>query len=112
MLVSIRKGVFETNSSSTHSLTMCSAREFEDWKEGTVYYDDSEEAFVTKEEVYKNLELTEDMSEDYIEDTINDNEYYTYERFMEDEYLETFVDRYTTKSKEEVVAFGKYGMDN
>lgn len=30
----IRRGVFETNSSSTHSLTMCSEEEFEQWKNG------------------------------------------------------------------------------
>ena len=28
----IRRGVFETNSSSTHSLVMCSEEEFEAWK--------------------------------------------------------------------------------
>lgn len=112
MLVSIRKGVFETNSSSTHSLTMCSAGEYEEWKEGKLFFDDCDESFETKETIYKNLEITEDMTEDEIDDIISDSDYYTYDRFMDDEYLETFVDRYTTKSKEEVVAFGKYGMDN
>lgn len=32
----IRYGVFETNSSSVHSLTMCSEEEFEAWKRGEV----------------------------------------------------------------------------
>jgi hypothetical protein len=112
MLVSIRKGVFETNSSSTHSLTMCSAGDYEEWKEGKLFYNDWNENFITKDEVYKDLEITEDMSEDVVDDIINDSKYYTYDRFFDEEYLETFVDRYTTKSKEEVVAFGKYGMDN
>ena len=35
----IRRGVFETNSSSTHSLTMCSEEEFEQWKKGEVLFD-------------------------------------------------------------------------
>ena len=34
MKISVRKGVFETNSSSTHSLTMCSEDEFDQWKDG------------------------------------------------------------------------------
>ena len=34
----IRRGVFETNSSSTHSLTMCSEEEFEAWKRGEVLF--------------------------------------------------------------------------
>ena len=34
----VRRGVFETNSSSTHSLTMCSEEEFEAWKRGEVLF--------------------------------------------------------------------------
>ncbi len=34
----IRRNVFETNSSSTHSLTMCSEEEFEAWKRGEVLF--------------------------------------------------------------------------
>lgn len=33
----IRRGVYETNSSSTHSLTMCSEEEFEQWKNGELF---------------------------------------------------------------------------
>ena len=36
----IRRNVFETNSSSTHSLTMCSKSQFEDWKAGKVLFND------------------------------------------------------------------------
>ena len=35
----IRRGVYETNSSSTHSLTMCSEEEFEQWKNGELLFD-------------------------------------------------------------------------
>ena len=44
----IRRGVFETNSSSTHSLTMCSEEEFEQWKKGKVLFDENYETFVSK----------------------------------------------------------------
>jgi len=30
----IRRSVFETNSSSTHSITMCSNTDFEKWENG------------------------------------------------------------------------------
>ena len=35
----IRRGVFETNSSSVHSLTMCSFDEFDKWVRGEVMFD-------------------------------------------------------------------------
>lgn len=34
-----RFGAFETNSSSTHCLTLMTAEEFECWREGKVWYD-------------------------------------------------------------------------
>lgn len=44
----IRRGVFETNSSSTHSLTMCSEEEFEAWKRGEVLFQEyGEENFIS-----------------------------------------------------------------
>ena len=47
----IRNGVFETNSSSTHSITMCTKSDYEKWKNGELYYfEGSETGFVTKEE--------------------------------------------------------------
>ena len=36
----IRRGVYETNSSSTHSLTMCSEEEFEQWENGELLFDE------------------------------------------------------------------------
>ena len=34
----VRRGVFETNSSSVHSLTMCSGEEYKKWENGEVLY--------------------------------------------------------------------------
>lgn len=43
----IRRGIFESNSSSTHSLTMCSEEEFEQWKNGELLFDEwGSESFV------------------------------------------------------------------
>ena len=37
-MVQVRKGVFETNSSSTHSLVMAVQSEFDKWENGELYY--------------------------------------------------------------------------
>lgn len=42
----IRRGVYETNSSSSHSITMCSEEEFEKWKDGKLLFDSWKEEFV------------------------------------------------------------------
>ena len=47
----IRRNIFETNSSSTHSLTMCSEEEFEQWKNGKVLFDEDGETFVKASEL-------------------------------------------------------------
>lgn len=46
----IRRNTFETNSSSTHSITMCMENEYEKWKAGELYYLEANNAFVTPEE--------------------------------------------------------------
>lgn len=32
----IRRGVYETNSSSTHSITMCSEKEYDEFEKGNI----------------------------------------------------------------------------
>ena len=49
----IRQGCFETNSSSTHSITLCMESEFEKWKNGELYWNRWDEKLVPKEEVEK-----------------------------------------------------------
>ena len=119
----VRKNVFETNSSSTHSITMCSESDFDKWKKGKMYWNRWNEELVPKEEVEKEMaKLKEEFIsehpdydkddidwEEQLEDYLNsDKEYYTYEEFNNYDYIEyeTFEDSY-----DGVVAFGYYGMD-
>lgn len=37
-MFNIRHNIFETNSSSSHSLTMCSEEEYTNWKKGLLWY--------------------------------------------------------------------------
>ena len=97
MKTTIRHSTFETNSSSVHSLTMCSESEWEKWERGELLYDDWQEEFVDKND---------------IEDS-NGGRYYTMDDFF-DKYnydYETFNTSYTTPNGETVRAFGYYGFD-
>ena len=42
---------------------------------------------------------------------IIDEDAKTYEEYMEESYLETFINRYTSKRGDRLVAFGKYGFN-
>lgn len=44
----VREGVFESNSSSTHSLCICTKDEFEKWKNGELVYDYDQEKIIPK----------------------------------------------------------------
>ena len=96
----IRFGVFETNSSSTHSLCICTKEEFDKWVNGEVLYEHhwSGDNFV---EIPKDYEENPDEYEDL----------QTYEQWSEDEYLEYYEESYTTPSGDEIIVFGKYGYE-
>lgn len=92
---SIRYGVFETNSSSVHSLTIVSKEEFEKFKRGELIFERWNNKLV---------EATKERIED------EDGEYETYSALGGGEY-ETFEETHTTKNGDVVVAFGFYGND-
>ena len=113
----IRRGVFETNSSSVHSLTMCSAEEYKKWENGEVLYWRERDKFATKEEIIAELKTESWYSnakwddEDYVNDIFSDEGVKTCEEYFENYYFETFRQHHTTPSGDEVVAFGYYGHD-
>ena len=132
----VRRGVFETNSSSTHSLTMCSEDEFEAWKRGELLFKRWEEKFVkptqlsdndkrdaeeeygyTKDDYWKDWDdlSSEEKEKWYAKYATNHNlkdyDAKTYDEYMRSGNLETFVQRYTSKSGDKIVAFGEYGYD-
>lgn len=99
----IRRGIFETNSSSVHSLTMCSDDEYSKWRNGEMYYNRWEHKFVNKSE---EIEREREKEGRY-------TEYLTYDEFYDWDYIEfeTFDEEYTTSSGETIHAFGYYGHD-
>lgn len=119
----IRFGVFETNSSSVHSLTMCSGEEYEKWKNGEVLYWRERDKFGTKEDIIEEMKtltwyngglIYDDVNwenEDEVNDIFSDEGVNTCEEYFENEWFETFRDSYTTPNGEKVIAFGYYGHD-
>ena len=118
----IRIGTFETNSSSTHSITMCMESDFLKWKNGEMYWNRWNEELVPKETVEEEF-LKENTGvskedpdfKDKLEEYLNDDDktYYTYEEFNDYDYIEyeTFKSTYETPQGEKVVSFGYYGSD-
>ena len=94
----IRRGIFETNSSSVHSLTMCTQSDYDRWKNGELIYD------------YWDGKL---ISTDELDDDYGEGRYYTYEDFNDYERFdfETYEYDFTTENGDTVVAFGYYGHD-
>lgn len=135
----IRRGVFETNSSSTHSITICSKEEYEDWKQGKILFNTETKKFATDfilsdtekadaieeyKEQYDNapfykkwnelsVEEQEQWYKKYYISEIMDGRYelVTYEEYFNDYYLNTYCENYQSPKGEEFVAFGKYGYD-
>lgn len=124
-MLNIRFGAFETNSSSVHSLIMCSAEEYEKLKNGELYIDDGwrgvslltkEEAAMKLLDVKRGQPYTLDsvmaLPNEELIDLLANNEIYTLESYWDEHaYMEGYVEYYTTPGGEGVVAFGYYGHD-
>jgi hypothetical protein len=128
-MIQIRHNVFETNSSSTHSLTVCSDEEYTGWKVGEYVFDRDKEKLVklsslkkTIQNVIKDRDKIDDeetdlegyeFSQTYNEDEVDDQRYYTYKQYDDrDIPLERFKETYTSKSGDKIIIFGEFGNDN
>ena len=92
----IRQGLFETNSSSVHTLTICTEKEYEDFKNGKLFYDNWHGKITDEKFNYD-----------------ADRENMTYEGYEEylDKSDDDFGERFTTPSGDRMVAFGYYRYD-
>ena len=131
----VRSHTFETNSSSTHSLTIMTEDQFDQFRDGNLFYDDWKEKFYTYEELKERmLETTtlEEVKNDYIdyygeeESDFNspeefekhvvaywakENDIRDYDHMLGDqqEDYETFEQHYTSPSGDKIVVCGYYG---
>lgn len=119
----IRHGVFETNSSSVHTLTICTDEQYGlymngellhikfDWVlKGTKYegrdFFTPEEATEIEKRYFNKYGKTYD--DELIEEAVHDD-FESYDD--EDEYLEYYEEHFVTPSGDKMVAFGRYGHD-
>lgn len=125
----VRSNTFETNSSSTHSICMCTKDQYDSWasdwdslEADSVIYSNCEEKLVAVEEAVKYanryhdyVELsdildTDSPKHDDAVDYMRDEGFMTCDDF--DDYTEeTYYEEFMTPGGETVVAFGNYGWD-
>lgn len=98
-MISIRRNVFETNSSSTHSLCICTQEEYDKWKNKEAIFDTWNEKIISAEDYLK-------LKDEYVKEDCR-----TYDEYYYDTYLEWYEQKFTTPSGDRMVAFGKYGYD-
>lgn len=136
-MYSIRRNVFETNSSSTHSLIICSDKMYKDWKDKRVVYDRYDEEFVeakqpteidfhkaevmymeNKSDYMKDWkDLTPEMQLTYLKENVMEEndpyQYRTYEDYRDemDRMEESFERTYETEHGDVVHILGYMGYD-
>lgn len=133
MKIAIRKSVFETNSSSTHSLSVCDKTDFDKWVNGELIADLSrwdlelirfltpEEA---KKEAFSRYQKEYDFSQQEMEDIyqqnkesfLKENHLFTFETYIQTVYQNLYeAETYRSEMKiggQDVVIFGHYGRDD
>lgn len=129
-MLNIRFGTFETNSSSVHSLVLCTSDDYRRLEEGELYIFDEWGgiSLLTKEDAVKRIlngkneyqscgssytfSYLMEMPKSELNRLLVDEEIYSLDQYWgRHEYMEHFEERYTTPGGEEVVAFGYYGQD-
>jgi hypothetical protein len=111
----IRTGIFETNSSLTHSLVIVSNSDFKKWVEGKLIYYSVDETLIPPEDINKYWEncFIEKVATHYniSYDVWVKETFYTYTQWEEDTDSEKFIKFYTTESGDKIVVFGQFGED-
>lgn len=126
----IRQGVFETNSSSVHSMIMCSLDQYKDLEQDNLIIDRYKDTIVTVEEAIntynRNCQTENKISIDMPKEKAlkilcgnedsDDNNWRQFcllkdYNYNDGYYYDKFYDTYVTQNGETVVAFGYYGYD-
>lgn len=112
-MLKIRQNVFETNSSSTHSLILCSDEDYKKLRNEELFIGEDDE-LTTKEQRNK---MINSILAEHPEYDVDDLDVYSWElpktlnQWIGNEYLEYGEDKFTTKNGEIVHAVYKYGYD-
>lgn len=97
MRIQMRAGVFETNSSSTHSLVICTADEYAKFKSGDMVLDTWSDRLVSRDEAKSEW---------------NERRYENIDHAFNGYWVEgEFYEEFETPSGDNMVVFGAYGRD-
>lgn len=97
MKIKIRRGVFETNSSSTHSLVICTVDEYKEFKNGNLMIDMCSGKLVPFNETAMKKERWQ---------------FVTYDNWDSGDWVDdTFFRKFTTEHGDEIVVFGAFGRN-
>lgn len=121
----IRLGTFETNSSSTHSMVICSEEEYKKWANGELLASRWMDGFKTREEVMEEFKKEHSEYFDSEGNFISTDEYESLEELMDDysydvEWydldgwagdLECDENSYTSPSGDKIRIICRYGYD-
>lgn len=119
MKVQIRQCVFETNSSSTHVVSVCYKQDWEDFKTGKKWLRPENFKFLDKDKaILENKKMLNDfikyggdkeefISENWFEIFLSYDDYYNYMPYN----FISFDDETTLSDGKKVVSFGYYGWD-
>ena len=114
MKETIRQGVFETNSSSVHTLTMCSVKELEQWKKGEILFRPFPENFCPIDKIDPKEIYSKDLENDAdYDDALRDTMYHDYSSYFD--YVENCLEYESFEYKQtiegvEVACFGYHGI--
>lgn len=92
----IRRGVFETNSSSTHSISICTKDEFDRFRKNELVYDYYNDRLIKSNPIA--------IAADSYEWGVM-----TYAQLFDDDELEGYAHDFVTPSGDKMVAFGQFG---
>ena len=119
----IRLGTFETNSSSTHSIAICTKEQYKKWRAGEFYLNDcgsyydkdnilEGKEFITKDEAINFLKHYNYINDEEVEDLdymLREYDIHSYDSWGED--YEHTSHSFTTPSGDEMVAECYYGYN-
>ena len=112
MKIQVRESVFETNSSSTHAISICSAEQWDGLKSGEYLINLDLDILPKDEALEKNAEIRKEaMDQGWDPDeAVMEEGYMTYEELY-DEYEYEWYNERSTINGVDVVAFGYFGYD-
>lgn len=103
MKLQVRRSTFETNSSSTHSLTMVDYSDYTKFKNGEYVFDTDCDELVPLEVAKAEFEADPSYWDNF------SDRYKTFDEYWDESDYETFSQEFTTKNGDKVIGFGYYG---